>query len=72
MNPTRIHENTGLIPGLTQWVTGPASSAMNCGESGRCGLDPELLRPWHRPAAAALIQSTKKERKRLKKVYFFP
>ena len=22
MNPTRIHEDTGLIPGLTQWVKG--------------------------------------------------
>ena len=24
MNPTRNHEVTGLIPGLTQWVKDPA------------------------------------------------
>ena len=23
MNPTRIHDDVGLIPGLTQWVKGP-------------------------------------------------
>ena len=25
MNPTRIHGDTSLIPGLTQWVKDPAS-----------------------------------------------
>ena len=29
---------------------------MSCGEGHTRGLDPQLLRLWHRPAAAALIE----------------
>ena len=36
-NLTCIHEDTGLIPGLAQWIQGPGI-AMS-----RCGSDPELL-----------------------------
>ena len=52
-NPTKNHEVAGLIPGLTQWVGTPAL-AVSCGVG--CGLDPELLWLWRRPAATAPIR----------------
>ena len=50
MNPTRIHEDVGLIPGLVQWVKDLALP-----EGCRCSLDLALLWLWHRPAAIAPI-----------------
>ena len=52
-NPTNIHENVGLIPGLAQWVKG-SSVAMSCGVGHRGGLDPTWLWLWHRQTAVAL------------------
>ena len=44
MKETSIHDYTGSIPGLTQWVNNPV-----------LGLDPASLWLWCRPAAVALI-----------------
>ena len=45
MNPTGIPEDTGSIPGLTQWVKGS-----------RLSSDPTLLWLWCRPGATAPIR----------------
>ena len=39
VDPTSNHEDTGLIPGLAQWVKG-SSIAVSCGVSRRHGMDP--------------------------------
>ena len=54
IDPRRILEDMGSIPGLDQWVK-DLVLAMSCDVVHRRGSDPFLLWLWHWLAAVALI-----------------
>ena len=54
MNLTSIHEDSGSIPALDQWVK-ESSVALNCGIGHKRGSDPVLLWLWHRQVATVPI-----------------
>ena len=54
-----IHEDAGLIPGLTHWLR--IGIAMGCGVAHRCSWNPALLWLWCRLAAIALFQPVASE-----------
>ena len=60
MNPTGIHEDVGLIPGLAQWVGGPALLWLWCRLAAVVQIRPLA---WELPHAMGVALKSKKKKK---------
>ena len=60
MNPTRIHEDTGLIPGLPQWVKDLALLWLWHKPAATAQIRPLAWEPPHAAGVALKRQQTKK------------